>query len=163
MYPEIVLQQERLNRLFKHANDLQKKDDIDEEVKAQFVWYLCVRTSGYVEFSIKTILREYVSLEANSSPRIADYIHNQINKRTLNPKREKVLDLLAEFNPKWKEHLKKPSLGELKDSLESIVNNRNHIAHGSDVSISLKDLEKYFSDAQKIVKLVYDECNKKTP
>jgi hypothetical protein len=158
MYLEIIRQQERLKRLFRQADELQRNSEIDEEVKAQFIWYLCVRTSGYLEYSIKTILRKYVQSNTGSTPYIANFVNSQLDF-TLNPRRDRILDLVGKFNRSWKDNLKVTTKGELSDSLTSIVNNRNLIAHGDDVNVSLKDLKKYFDDAQKVVKLIYDECN----
>ncbi len=60
MHRDIIEQQDILNHLFEQAELLQDKSDIDNHVKAQFVWYLCIRASSYVEFSVRRILLEYV-------------------------------------------------------------------------------------------------------
>ena len=156
MHPEILQQQDKLQHLFEQAHQLQERDDIDDEIKVQFVWYLCVRTSGYVESSIKTILREYVKSKTSDIP-TANFVNRQL--RYLTPYRNEILKLVGQFNSKWRESLRDSTKGELGDSLDSIVVNRHEIAHGSDVTLSLRDLGKWFADAQKIVELVYSECS----
>ena len=156
MHPEILQQQDKLQHLFEQAHQLQERDDIDDEIKVQFVWYLCVRTSGYVESSIKTILREYVKSKTSDIP-TANFVNRQL--RYLTPYRNEILKLVGQFNSEWKENLRISINNELGDSLRSIVTNRNNIAHGSDVTLSLRDLGKWFADAQKIVDLVYSECS----
>ena len=158
MHQEILQKQEKLQHLFEQAEELQKIDDIGGETKLGFAAYLCVRTSGYVEFAVKTILREYVKSKAGRTSHITNYVDKQL-ERALNPNRDHILDLVGQFNPEWKENLKVSINNELGDSLRSIVINRNNIAHGVDVDLSLKDLRKWFADAQKVVELVYSECN----
>ncbi len=158
MHPEILQQQERLQHLFEQAKQLQQIDDIDVETKLGFAAYLCVRISGYVEFAVKMILRKYVESKTGGTSHIANFIDKQL-ERTLSPRRDHILELVGQFNSEWKENLRISINNELGDSLRSIVTNRNNIAHGSDVTLSLRDLGKWFADAQKIVELVYSECS----
>ena len=158
MHLEILRQQEKLQHLFEQAKQLQQIDDIDVETKLGFAAYLCVRTSGYVEFAVKMILREYVKSKTGRTSHIANFVDKQL-ERTLSPRRDQILDLVGQFNSEWKENLRGSIDSELGDSLKSIVINRNNVAHGSDVNLSLRDLGKWFEDAQKIVDLVYSECS----
>ncbi len=157
MYPEILQQQEKLQHLFEQAEQLQKIDEVDVEIKSGFVSYLCVRTSGYVESSVKTILREYVKSKTSNAPTVS-FVDKQLDY-TLTPRREQILALVRQFSSEWEENLKDSTRGRLGDSLRSIVTNRHNIAHGVDVDISLEDLKKYFADAQEVVELVYNECD----
>ncbi len=157
MHPEILQQQEKLQHLFQQAEQLQQIDDIDDETKSGFVSYLCVRTSGYIESSVKTILREYVKSKTNNVP-IVSFVDKQLGY-TLTPRREQILDLVGQFNLKWRENLKDSTKGRLDDSLDSIVSNRNKVAHGANAVIHLSNLKEHFEDAQKVVELVYNECD----
>ena len=157
MHPEILQQQEKLQHLFQQAEQLQQIDDIDDETKSGFVSYLCVRTSGYIESSVKTILREYVKSKTNNAP-IVSFVDKQLDY-TLTPRREQILALVGQFNSKWRENLRDSTKGRLGDSLNSIVINRNKVAHGANAVIHLSNLKEYFEDAQKVVELVYNECD----
>lgn len=154
MHPEILYQQEKLQHLFEQAYQLQKNDDIDNEIKVQFVWYLCVRTSGYVETSVKTILSEYMSSQTDS----ASIIDEQF-RYSRGMKFREIAKLVGQFSSKWEKRLRDGTSEKLKRSLYSIVTNRNSIAHGYDVVLSLRELKKYFADAQQVVKLVHDTCD----
>ena len=156
MHPEILHQQEKLRHLFEQAKQLQMNDDIDDEAKSGFVSYLCVRTSGYVESSVKTILRKYVESKTNDKSTV-NFAHSQLERLT--PRRSQILELVGQFNEEWKKSLGKTITVELGGSLGSIVKNRKDIAHGVDVDLSLADLGEWFEDAQKIVELVYSECS----
>lgn len=156
MHPEIIQKQEKLQHLFKQAKQLQKNDDIDDEAKSGFVSYLCVRTSGYVESSVKTILRGYVESKTSDKPTV-NFAHSQLERLT--PNRGQILGLVGQFNEEWKKSLGNSITVDLGGALGSIVKNRHDIAHGVDVDLSLADLEKHFVAAQEVVELVYNECS----
>ena len=154
MHPEILQRQEKLQHLFKQAECLQKIDKVDGEIRAQFVWYLCIRTSGYVETSVKTILSEYMSSQTDS----ASIIDEQF-RYSRGMKFREIAKLIGQFSPKWEKRLRDVTSEKLKRSLYSIVANRNSIAHGYDVALSLEELKRYFADAQQVVELVYATCD----
>ncbi len=156
MHTDIVERKDTLDRLFEKAILLQENEIIDEEIKSGFVAYLCVRSYVYVEFAVQTILKEYVSAVTHDVP-IGNFVKEQLRiNRAL--RRSELLSLIGKFSEEWRKNLRDTTQGKLGDSLDSIVNNRNKIAHGDDVYISLSNLQSYFSDAQHIIDLVYNEC-----
>lgn len=156
MHREIVEQQMKLQRLYEQAKHLQRQDGIEDETKSGFVSFLCVRTFGYVESSVKTILREYVKSNSNDRPTF-NYVNSQL--RNLTPRRDQILELVGQFDQNWNANLRNSITIDHGDSLQGIVVNRNDIAHGDDVDLSLLDLERYFMHAQEVVQFVFDECN----
>ena len=158
MHRDIIKQQSMLEHLFEQAELLQGKRDIDYQIKAQFVWYLCIRASSFVEFSVRTILLEYVKAETNSAPNLANFVNKNL-EHSFNPKPSRILDLLERFNSELKQNLGESICGKLSTSVGSIVANRNKIAHGEDSDITLERLAGYFADAQEVVRLMYKECD----
>lgn len=157
MHPERLHQQEKLRHLFEQAEQLQQIDGVDDEIRAQFVWYLCVRTSGYVETSIRTILNEYVSSQTSNTS-IISFIDEQV-RHSRRMRFNEIATLVGRFSSEWEKRLRNSTPEEPKRSLGNIVTNRNNIAHGYDVNLSLRDLGKWFEDAQEVVELVYSECS----
>lgn len=157
MHPEILHQQEKLRHLFEQDEQLQQIDGVDDEIRAQFVWYLCVRTSGYVETSIRTILNEYVSSQTSNTS-IISFIDEQV-RHSRRMRFNEIATLVGRFSSEWEKRLRNSTPEEPKRSLGNIVTNRNNIAHGYDVNLSLRDLGKWFEDAQEVVELVYSECS----
>ncbi len=156
MYPEIIERQDTLQRLFAQATQLQNDDEIDVEVKAGFLSYLCVKTYVYVELSVQIILIEYVKSATNDGP-VGNFVNDQLRiNRAL--KRSELLKLLGKFSQEWKQNLGEAMRGKLGDSLNSIVSIRNNISHGDDVDLSLIRLQDYYNDVQKVVELVHDVC-----
>ena len=157
MHTDIVERKDTLDRLFVKATLLQDNESVDEEVKSGFVSYLCVRSYVYVEFAVQTILKEYVNA-VTSDVAIGNFVKEQLRiNRAL--RRSELLEMIGRFSEEWRKNLRDTTKGKLGDSLDSIVNNRNKIAHGDDVFVSLSNLQSYFSDAQRIIELVYNECD----
>lgn len=162
MHPEVVRSEEKLSHLFNEATLLQHREDVDDAIKAQFVWYLCVRTSGYVEYSARTILLEFFESSTDVRP-FGDFVSNQLRLSREFPMR-RVRDLLKSFSSRHKGDSREIDFSKLDSSLKNLQTNRNKIAHGSDVDkLSLSDLNTYFADAKEVVRMVYEECNPSDP
>jgi len=71
--------------------------------------------------------------------------------RLRNAKFEDVLIVLGHFNPDWREHFETQTAPEVKDAIDSIVNNRNQIAHGGQTSISLVTFVEYYKRVKAFV------------
>lgn len=156
MYEVIVEQEEKLQRLFSHAKDMQDLDELDDEAKSGFVSYLCIRTFGYIEWAIKTILKEHVKSNMRDT-QTYNYVESQL--RNLRLRRAQIIDLIGTFDGQWSEGLKNRITTDHGDSLKAIVLNRNDIAHGGDVDLSLHDLERQFGHAKAVVGFVFEVCN----
>ncbi len=119
--------------------------------------YLCVRTYAYLETSVETILRTYVRKVSNDN--VLEKVVNVQLRRHRNLNRSELLQLIGNFSDEWRVRIRDALKGRLGDSLDSIVNLRNGIAHGSDTSdVSLDALRNYFDDANEVIKLIFDVC-----
>jgi hypothetical protein len=157
MYEEVIENQTKLQRLFTKADKLQKDDSADVEVVSAFMSYLCVRTYAYLESSVETILRAYARSVSNDS--VLERIANAQVRRHRNLSRSELLQLVGNFSDEWRATIRDAIKGRLGDSLDSIVNLRNGIAHGSDTSdVSLNALRNYFHDAIEVIRLVFEVC-----
>ncbi len=161
MHRDIVEHQEKLQRLFNNARELHKQDNVDDLTKSAFVSFLCVRTSGYLETSVTKILSEYIEVETREeSPYIANFARTKLNT-TFNPWPSEILKLLGQFNIEWKNVVRDAIKDRISASIESMVRNRNKIAHGEDVILSLEELTDTFADTQTLVGLVNAQCKAK--
>lgn len=156
MHSDILQAQQRLGHLFEQARLLLENEAVDEEVRVQFVWYLCVRTCGFVESSVRRILMRYVESNSANQP-IQNFIETR--SRNITPNRDGILNLVGDFNAEWKETLQKSIQNEISASLTNMVKNRHRIAHGRDVDITYLQLKGYFDHARSVIQLVYDVCD----
>ncbi|MGH7204873.1 MAG: HEPN domain-containing protein [Nitrospiraceae bacterium] len=149
---EVVQGRHRLDNLFKQIAVFSQ----DLELQAHWARYLCVLVSGFMEFSVRAIYTDYVGQRA--TPDVVNYVERKLSEFQ-NPKMDKILDLVQSFNSEWGEELKRNTEGELKDAVDSIVANKNRIAHGEDVGITYSRINHYYKNALRVVDLIEDQCN----
>jgi len=147
---EHVRLEARLNDLFQRVAEFQH----DPEIQAHWAKYLCVLCSGYLETSVRTILENHVRTKA--SPHIADFVADTVADFQ-NPKMPKILEILGKFKGQWRDNLEAKSEGRLKDAVDSIVANKNNIAHGRDVGVTYVNVKEYFECAKEVVGLLEHE------
>jgi RiboL-PSP-HEPN len=152
---EILRYQRQLNDLFDKVSNLGS----DSEMQSHWAKYLCIRVSGFLEVSVYTIYKKYAKDKA--SPFVANYVEKQLSSFQ-NPKMEKILNITRSFNPKWAEELelKLTNNSEIKDSIDSIVDVRNKIAHGENVGITYIKIKRYYEVSLKLVEFLENQCNR---
>lgn len=64
----------------------------------------------------------------------------------------KILDLLRAMDNEAAEELKEFADGKITASVNSIVSNRNRIAHGRSTQITMSQIKGYYEDAQEFAK-----------
>lgn len=148
---EIASYEMRLDRLFKKFDNLTD----DPELLAHWSRYLCILVSGYLEESIRTIFRVYS--RTKSSPNVANHVETSL-QHFQNPKMELILTLCGSFSQQWRNSLEEISKDEIKDSINSIVNTRNRVAHGEDVGITPGILRNYYKNAKRLIDSLEKEC-----
>lgn len=143
----IRLQERNLDVLFTEVSTLSE----GEIIKAHLARYLCVRTSGYLENVVKALISNYCD---GTSPRpIQSFILSK-TKNTTNLNYTKILRLLAEFSPEWKDKFESKLSDQQKSSLNSVVSNRNNIAHGNPDSITFNGIKKYYEDIKDVISIL---------
>lgn len=133
------------------------KQAADEEALSHWARYLCVLSSGLVEVSIKSILTEYVRHHSNQE--VMNHVESRLESLT-NVNEEKVFQLLISFNPKWGEQFRQKRTDVQKAALDSVIANRNLIAHGSSVGLTMARIRDYYREIVSILKLIEGECVK---
>jgi len=125
----------------------------DAEVKAYLTYYLCIRISGFIEDCVRFIFSEYV--DANSQNSVTVFVTEKL-KKIPNPTWSAIVSLAKDFNDTWAVQLKANVDKPNSEAVDSIVKNRNTIAHGGTSPITLNELETYYRDAV----IVVDELEK---
>ena len=134
---ELVSFETRIGNTLKRATEA----GIDEELRSSLARYACVLTSGYIEESVRIIVGAWC--RNKSHPHIHTYVGRQLDW-FLNPKLNKILEILSHFSPAWHCSFADILTDEEKDAINSVVNNRNLIAHGRNVGISPEPMMRYF-------------------
>ncbi len=152
MNQNIIRYKQRLENLFKEVALI-----TDMRIQGEWAKYLCVLSSGYLESSFRIIITDYVS--KNSSPRVIRYNEPIISNLT-NCKHGKIVKTLEQFDTNWAQlflteiETKSKIPNEIKDSIDSLVQNRHDIAHGNNVGIGYVRVKEYFEKAHKAIEII---------
>lgn len=123
----------------------------DEEIKGHFAKYLCVKTSGLFENYLKSQIGDYV--DACSSKPTANFVNGRLKNFT-NIDNKKLTEFLKSFHEEWFEEYNNKMSDKLKSTLNSIISNRNNIAHGNSDSITFGNIKTYYNDLKEIIEIL---------
>ncbi len=145
-------QERKLDDLYQQISKVQ-----DDEIKAHMSKYFCVKMSGYLEDTIKILVANYS--EKSSPQAISAYVQNSL-KTTTNLSEDKLINLLKKFNDDWAVSFTEKINEQQIESLNSIISNRNSIAHGQQDNISYQIISQYFSDIKQIIGILKEIIKK---
>jgi hypothetical protein len=143
---KVLAAQQRIDSLETKAKSDPVKFDI--ELQSQLARFLCVLASGLIELAVIQTLAAYS--RRLSHPNVSRYVSASVG-RLRNAKFEDILIVLGHFSPAWRDHFEATTPPEVKDAVDSIVNNRNQIAHGAQTGISLGTFEEYYKRAKSFI------------
>ena len=147
---DAVRAEQRLDNLFKRVSTL----SYDPEMQSHWARYLCVLVSGYLEMSLIAVYRQYTQTRAEE--KVVNYVTRNLS-RFQNPNMERICQLVGSFNQNWEEELRLFVDDEVKDSIDSIVANRNQISHGKDVGITYITMNNYYQNAKRLVEFLSEK------
>jgi hypothetical protein len=128
----------------------------NDELLAHWARYLCVLVSGWVQVSVYSIYNDYS--QKRSSANVSIFVSKKL-KHLQNPTMENILKLTCEFSPEWKKALEDATRGETKAAINSIVANRNLIAHGESSGVSYVPLKDWYEKAVRGIQIIEEQCN----
>jgi hypothetical protein len=149
---EVMRLKQRLDATFVRLGNSQ----LDIEVQSDLARYLCVLVSGFLEQSMYELVVEHA--RRVGAPSLQRFVDKRTRNFT-NPKCQKLLTLIGDFNPEWRLSLEGFLAAELKDAVDGVVNLRNTIAHGRSVGVTYATIEDYYRRVQKVVEFVADFCD----
>src|SRR5271166_3563423 len=100
--------------------------------------YLCVLVSGYVERALPELSIEWCRRQ--SGPTVVKYASTHL-RRVQNLNAEGLRQVLRAFEASWGDALDTDYPEEIS-ALNSIYGNRNQIAHGGDVGLTLTQVQR---------------------
>ena len=137
----------RDSQTLKIASAHEEANSLSDENQARLAQLMTVWISGYLEVICRDILLTYV--EETSDKGVARFVGSRL-KRIRSPEAKNILDLVRSFDEERAEKLKKFLEGEIKESVDSVVNLRHQIAHGRSTNTTIKTTKKQFDDSQKL-------------
>lgn len=136
---------EKINEAINDINCFQNISDIEKSYLAKFlVVFIC----GIYEEAIETIVKERAS-KCNDIY-INKYIAHSIEKSFKNPDIGNIKGLLKKFNEQWSLEIENIDANNLT-AVDNIVNNKNSLAHGIDITLTLHDTIQYYQDSLVVI------------
>lgn len=148
MNQRISSHRKRIEKLFRRVNSF-----TDPQDKSEWSRYLCILVSGYIEESLRVLLEDYAHRKA--SPPIENFVSNHI-KNIRNCHTNKILNTLESFDSSWKDNFQTRITPQIKDSIDSVVANRNEIAHGKNKGISYVTVINYYENVKTAIEILED-------
>jgi len=121
----------------------------DPELASYLSAYLTVVISGVYEDCIEYLFGER-SAKAGD-PELAQYVKTTLDERFRNPKYGRVVETLSKFSGSYVKNLQGKVQEQARLSLDSIVDNKNLVAHGGVPSATLADVSQYYSNAKAVL------------
>ena len=150
---ELSRQIESIKSLLQHASTA--IDDI--EILGHWGRYLCVLTAGFLENSIQEVYTEFV--RRSSSPAVARFAESKL-ERINNPNAGEFIGTARSFKPEWADDLRAfldDDGKRRRNAINSIMTNRNQIAHGVDVGISVDSVREYLLHCIEVVEFIEEQ------
>ncbi len=151
MFPIVHQQIQRLDHLFTMASAFS-----EEEYIANWARYLCILASGLIENSVKAFVWRYAA--RNSAANIQSYVNKKVQSIT-NLNCEKLSQFLRSFSEAWCDEFENTLSEKQKAAIDSVIANRNNIAHGNDVGISYVTMKQYYSEVKAVIGLLENIMN----
>jgi hypothetical protein len=131
-----------------------RDQSLDEFLFSMVLQYLCVRISGNLEICIREVLREYTRRRAN--PTVLRAVERRLASFQ-NPQCQRIIDVLSDFDVEWSRKFERFSTtDDMKDKIDSIVANRNLIAHGRPTGISVGRINEFNSAHRRTLEFIHE-------
>ena len=129
----------------------------DDEFHAMLAKYVCISIAGLIENAIRLIIERYLRNTYANSP-VSNYITSKI-REVNNPSYEVIKKTFKAFDFPWWDNFHDychQNDQEILNSLSTIMTNRHNIAHGRDVGITLRDMERHLPNVIKMIEFLED-------
>ncbi len=156
------MQNQELLRQLQSIRSLIAKTNVvtGNNIELQKHWgrYLCVLAAGFLENAISEVYIEFV--KKASSPQVSNFARRTL-ENIQNPKSYKFIETARAFSPKWGDELEKffNQNESRKDAIDSIINNRNLIAHGKHSAISVARVKEYLDKSVEVIEFIEKQCS----
>ena len=131
-----------------------KATDGNIELVGHWGRYLCVLTAGFLENALREVYGEFVRNTA--SPQVARFATSRL-ERISNPKAARFVETARSFDPVWADDLEAfldEDGGRRRNAIDSIINNRNQIAHGGSAQVSVGRVREYLPGCIQVVDFI---------
>lgn len=151
---DLLRHHDSLRAAMNRAKDLSH----DPELLGHWGRYLCILTAGFLENAIRILYGAHAQRRASAD--VASFVVSQL-ERVQNPKARRFLEVAEAFDKTWATALAvylDEDDGRRRNAIDSIMNNRNLIAHGRNTSISVARVREYFNAISEVLDYIEAQC-----
>ena len=141
---EVARLKQRLDATFERAEGV---DPGDLQLRADLAKYLCVLIAGFFEKAVQELATDWCRRQ--SAPTVSRYTSKQL-QRLQNIGAQKLKELFDAFGADWRNELETEFDDELV-ALGSVYSNRNELAHGGNVDLTMTRVRDYYASIRKLV------------
>lgn len=138
-------------------NYLNENGGYGTEIEMYITRYLLIHICAVFETEIKKIV--VVNAKPKCNPFICSYVESSLKNTFRQIDTKGISTLLALFGATYKTKFQK-TLNEgntvIKDSYNSIVNNRHNTAHGNEANVTLIELVNYYEEGHKVLDVLHN-------
>jgi len=154
----ILLDQQRLEALFDSA----AAQPAGSQLQDYLTQHLCVRLSGFIEQSVRSICYEYARQRGHTN--LAAFVSRIIERHYQNLNTERLCQLAGRFSADWEKDLRSYLTEEHKDAFTSILNNRHKISHGESVpTLGLVRLRRWYEKVVDALQFLEATASSRSP
>lgn len=125
--------------------------------------YAIILASGTIESCFKIIIADFLLLHTTNES-LSSFINNAIRETSKNPSYQNIINVLKGINRELSQKFK-DKVGELEhkeqilSALESLVENRNSLAHGGSPTTTASQVKNHFEYAIKVLIVLEEVCS----
>jgi len=150
---ELKRQQEKIEALFQKIST--QSGDI--EMMSHWARYLCVQCAGFVENAIEELFGTYSRTKANIE--VTNFVLSKLD-RVQTPKMHNILVVAAAFSPTWHDEIERFSVENgRKEAIDSLMNDRHHIAHGGSSAITFARVKDYWEKTLEVIDFIESQLS----
>lgn len=141
---------EKIDDAVKDIRGFSNASDLEKSYLAKF---LAVFICGIYEEVIEIIINERI--DKLNNPEVSNYIKKSLYGSFRNPHISNIKGLLGKFSKDWKLDIDNLPI-ESKVAITNIVNNKNSLAHGALITVTLEDILKYYERSMVVIEKIDD-------
>ncbi len=137
-----------LNKIEQTIQNISSFTNTSPQEASYFAKFLVVFICGIYEETIEVIINERIS--RLNSHEVSKFIRNSVRWSFRNPKIDNIKKLLERFDDSWEKSMDRIS-SKAKTALNSIVDNKNALAHGDPCNVTLSDVIEFYQNSRPII------------
>ena len=152
-----MMQNRQVLERLQEINLLFNMNIVSDDLAAHWGRYLCITVAGFLETALQEIYESYADETAGGN--LARYVGYQISYTIGTPNTEGIIRTAQAFSVAWGDELRSFLRDDDRQAaINTIMSQRNAIAHGRPSTISPVQLREYLNKCVAVLEFVENQC-----